>query len=120
MVTFRDVAKRHASYAAGLASTILLAPWPLALTLALGALTAAVRWHQQTPVAFLIATSVSATLMTAMVVSFSAKTWWYADGLPYLNIPLWLLPLHGLAAQWVLDVYYLTTLRDVRRSTLPD
>lgn len=44
---------------------------------------------------------------------------WYAHGLSWVGVPLWLPPLHGLFAHWVLDAYWLVTLRDARKATLP-
>lgn len=44
---------------------------------------------------------------------------WYAHGMDLLGIPLWLCPMHGLFAHWALDAYWLTTLTEVRKATLP-
>ena len=52
-------------------------------------------------------------------VKLSHHTWWYAHGMDLLGFPSWLMPMHGLLAHWVLDAYWLVTLTDVRKATLP-
>ena len=44
---------------------------------------------------------------------------WYAHGMNIIGIPLWLCPVHGLFVHWALDVYWLVTLTDARKATLP-
>jgi hypothetical protein len=48
-------------------------------------------------------------LAAALCVQLSHETWWYAHGLSLVGVPLWLCPLHGLFAHWVIDVYFLVT-----------
>jgi hypothetical protein len=36
-----------------------------------------------------------------------------------LGVPPWLFPMHGLFAHWVLDAYFMVTLSEVRKITLP-
>ena len=54
-----------------------------------------------------------------MCVKLSVHTWWYAHGMPLLGVPVWLAPVHGLFAHWALDAYWMVTLRDARKATLP-
>lgn len=100
-------------------SVILLAKFTVFLTVLLGALLAGVRWHMQSPLGFALATSVCTPIAAALCVKLSHDTWWYAHGMATCGVPLWLFPMHGLFAHWVLDAYWLVTLKDVRKTTLP-
>lgn len=119
MVTYRDVSKRHGGYLLSfiLVVTISSRPWILAmlLTLVLGA----VRWHQNTPIGFAALTFFATPLFAGLCVNLSSYTWWYAKPLDYVGVPPWLFPLHGLLAHWILDAYFMVTLSEVRKITLP-
>ena len=119
MVTYADVGKRHIIYATALLEVIVFAEFTLFLTALLLVDLGIVRWHMNTPYAFAGAAMICTPLATSLCVTLSHHTWWYAHGMPIVSVPLWLLPMHGLFAHWALDAYWLVTLRDVRKSTLP-
>lgn len=119
MVFHHDIYKRHGVYASSIVLVIIMATRPLALTLSLIALLIAVRWHSAAPVPFLLISSVVPSLASGLCVRLSTDTFWFAHGLDSIGVPLWLFPLHGLLALWVCDAYRLVTLRDLRKSTLP-
>ena len=119
MVTYADVAKRHCIYATALLEVLVFAKFTLFLSLLLLADVLIVRWHMKTPYTFTAVTMTCTPVAAALCVSLSHDTWWYAHGMDYIGIPLWLCPMHGLFAHWVLDAYWLVTLNDVRKATLP-
>ena len=119
MVTYRDVAKRHAVYGASILSVVLFAEYTWFLVLVLSGLLGGVRWHMGTPPMFSVMACTCVPLATSMCVKLSVHTLWFAYGIPILSIPPWLLAVHGLSAHWALDAYFLVTLRDVRKTTLP-
>ena len=119
MVTYSDVGKRHAVYLAALLEVILFAEYTLLLSALLLLNAGIVRWHMNTPYAFTGVAMLCTPVAASLCVTLSHHTWWYAHGMPVISIPLWLCPMHGLFAHWALDAYWLVTLRDVRKSTLP-
>ena len=119
MVTYADVGKRHCIYATALLEVLMFAQSTVFLTALLLIDVGIVRWHMNTPYAFAGLTMFCTPIAASLCVTLSHHTWWYAHGLPYISIPLWLLPMHGLFAHWVLDAYWLVTLHDVRKATLP-
>ena len=119
MVTYSDVGKRHAIYGVAMLEVLLFAEFTLALTLLLLIDAGVVRWHMGTPYTFAAITMLCTPVATAFCVTLSHHTWWYAHGLPIIAVPLWLCPLHCLFAHWALDAYWLVTLRDGRKATLP-
>jgi len=119
MVTYQKVAKRHAVYATGVLAVTMLAEFTWALTVVLFTLLALVRWHMNTPITFTMLSCLCGPLSTTLSVNLSAHTLWFAHGMHILAIPPWLLAVHGLFAHWALDAYWLVTLRDVRKTTLP-
>ena len=119
MVTYADVGKRHIIYATALLEVIVFAEVTLFLTVLLLVDLGIVRWHMHTPYGFAAAAMICTPLATSLCVTLSHHTWWYAHGMSFIAIPLWLCPMHGLFAHWALDAYWLVTLRDVRKSTLP-
>jgi hypothetical protein len=119
MVTYGDVGRRHAVYAVALFEVILLSKYTVLLTALLLVDLAIVRRHMNTPYAFTGITMLCTPVAASLCVTLSHHTWWYAHGMPLLAIPSWTCPMHGLFAHWALDAYWLVTLRDVRKSTLP-
>lgn len=119
MVTYADVGKRHCIYATALLEVLVFAEFTFFLTALLLIDVGIVRWHMNTPYGFAAVTSLCTPVAASLCVTLSHHTWWYAHGMPIISIPLWLLPMHGLFAHWALDAYWLVTLRDVRKSTLP-
>lgn len=119
MVTYREVAKRHMAYASALLGVIAVSKYAWFLCMFLLALLAGLWQHHGTPVAFVGLTLVATPLMTGLCVNLSAHTWWYAQPMDLLGVPPWLFPLHGILAHWVLDAYFLVTLQEVRKITLP-
>lgn len=119
MVTYRDVGKRHAVYGAGVIAVATLAQFSGMLTVVLFAALGAVRWHMGTPLLFCIAACACGPACAALCVNLSVHTFWFAHGMPWLSVPTWLPAVHGLFAHWALDLYFLVTLRDVRKTTLP-
>ena len=119
MVTYEDVGRRHAGYAAALFAVVALARTTVCLAVVLVALLAGVRWHMNTPLAFSLLVGAGGPLAAALCVQLSHDTWWHAHGLSWVGVPLWLCPLHGLFAHWVIDAYWLVTLRDARKAALP-
>ena len=119
MVTYADVTKRHIMYATALLEVLMFSQFTLFLTALLLIDVGVVRWHMNTPLGFTAIAMVCTPLAAALCVKLSHHTWWYAHGMDYIGIPLWLCPMHGLFAHWALDAYWLVTLRDVRKSTLP-
>ena len=106
-------------YVVATLEVILFAEYTWFLAALLLADLALVRWHMGTPHAFAVLAVCCTPLATACCVKLSHHTWWYAHGLDLLGFPPWLCPMHGLFAHWVLDAYFLATLTDVRKSTLP-
>lgn len=119
MVTYAEVGKRHAAYASAVVVTILFAEHTLFLTALLCGVLAGVKWHMGTPSPFLVAIGTCGPLAAALCVKLSHHSWWYAHGMDWIGVPLWLPPLHAIFAHWILDAYWLVTLRDARKSTLP-
>ena len=119
MVTYADVGRRFLIYAIGLLEVILFAEYTLVLTLLLLANIAVVRWHMKTPYTFSAVAMAATPFAAALCVKLNHHTWWYAHGMGYASIPPWLCPMHGLVAHWALDLYWLVSLRDVRKATLP-
>ena len=119
MVTYSEVTQRHSLYGAGVIAVVMLAEYTLALTLLLGGLLAAVRWHMQTPIGFSALTCLGGPVGASLCVTLSHNTWWYAHGLPLVGVPPWLPFVHGVFAHWILDAYWLVTLTEVRKTTLP-
>ena len=119
MVTYTDVARRHVVYASAVCAVLVTAEYTLFLTTLLLLALSAVRCHMKTPPMFTLLTTTCTPLTTGLCVKLSHHTWWYAHGMDYLGFPLWLMPMHGLLAHWVLDAYWLVTLTDVRKATLP-
>ena len=119
MVTYRDVAKRHAVYLSAFVFVIAASKHTWALFLVLCSLFAGIKWHQNTPNGFAAMTFFTTPIVTGFCVKLSSHTWWYANPIDFLGVPPWLFPLHGLLAHWVLDAYFLVTLSEVRKITLP-
>jgi hypothetical protein len=119
MVTYADVGKRHIIYATAMLEVLSFAEYTLFLAFLLAIDAGIVCWHMNTPVTFAAVAAVCTPLATSICVTLSHHTWWYAHGMSVVGIPLWLCPLHCLFAHWALDAYWLVTLRDVRKSTLP-
>lgn len=119
MVVYRDVVNRHGLYGASLLAVITSSKYTWILAILLTGILLAVRWHHSTPVPFMIVTSFAMPLVTGLCVKLSAHTWWYADPIDFIGVPPWLFPMHGLLSHWVLDAYFMVTLRDLRKSALP-
>ena len=119
MVVYRDVVKRHGVYCGAVLAVITLSQYTWTLTSLMTGMLLAVRWHHSTPMPFMLLTTVSTPLVTGLCVKLSAHTWWYAAPIDLLGVPPWLFPMHGLLAHWVLDAYFMVTLRDLRKSALP-
>lgn len=119
MVVYRDVIKRHAIYLTSIVSVIAISQYTWALTGVLTGTLLAVRWNHSTPLPFMFLTTFATPIVTGFCVKLSAHTWWYAAPIDWLGVPPWLFPMHGILAHWVLDAYYLVTLRDLRKSALP-
>jgi len=119
MVTYRDVAKRHAVYVTSTLAVILLSQYTWTLASVLTCLLAGIKWHQNTPIGFAVLTFFATPIASSLCVKLSSHTWWYAHQIDLISIPPWLFPLHGLLAHWVLDAYFLVTLSEVRKITLP-
>lgn len=119
MVTYADVAQRHALYVAAVFSTVVTAQYTVFLTCILTVELVCICYHMRTPPFFTILASTCTPLATSVCVKLSHHTWWYAHGMDLLGFPPWLMPMHGLLAHWVLDAYWFVTLTDVRKATLP-
>lgn len=119
MVTFREVGKRHCVYFLAFVLVIAASKHTWTLFLLLSTLLAGIRWHHGTPAAFVGLVCIATPVATGFVVKLSNHTWWYADPIESLGVPPWLFPLHGLMAHWVLDAYFVVTLSEVRKITLP-
>ena len=119
MVTYYEVGKRHAVYASVLVVLALCAEHTLMTTGVLLAMLVAVNWHMGSSRAFAAAVSLLGPVGASVCVNASHHTWWYAHGIPIISVPLWLFPLHGIFAHWILDMYWVVTLKEVRKATLP-
>jgi hypothetical protein len=119
MVVYRDLVKRHGAYGTALLAVIVMSQYTWALTGLLTGMLLGVRWHHSTPVPFMILTTFATPIATGLCVKLSAHTWWYASPIEFIGVPPWLFPMHGLLAHWVLDAYFMVTLRDLRKSALP-
>lgn len=119
MVAHSAIAKRHGLYGSAVVSVIAISQYTWALTGVLTGLLLAARWHHSTPVPFMLLTSLATPVVTGFCVKLSAHTWWYAAPIDLIGVPPWLFPMHGLLAHWVLDAYFLVTLRDLRKAALP-
>ena len=100
-------------------SIITTAQYTVLLTCILIVALASVCHHMKTPLLFTALTATCTPLSTSFCVKLSHHTWWYAHGMDLLGFPPWLVPMHALLAHWVLDAYWLVTLTDVRKATLP-
>ena len=119
MVTYRDVGKRHCAYFTSLLLVIAVSKHTWTLFLLLCVILGVVKWHHNTPIAFVATTFFATPILTGFCVKLSAHTWWYANPIDLLGVPPWLFPMHGLFAHWVLDAYFMVTLSEVRKITLP-
>jgi len=119
MVTYFDVGVRHGIYALSLVEIILLAQFTVVLSVLLTVNVGVVCWHMDSPLKFMGIVVVGGPIGAALCVTLSHHTWWYAHGLSVVAVPMWLFPLHGLFGHWILDAYWLATLREVRKATLP-
>lgn len=119
MVTYRDVAKRHVLYGTAFALVLTISKFAWTLAGLLSVLLAATAWHHSTPLRFVALTSLATPVVTGMLVKGSEHTWWYATPIDFLGVPPWLFPMHGMLAHWVLDAYFMVTLSEVRKITLP-
>lgn len=119
MVTYSDVTKRFAAYFGTVACIVIFSEFTRFLTLILTLILAAVNWHMKSPRMFAVFVSLMGPMAASLCVTLSHHTWWYAHGVPLLGVPLWLFPAHGVFAHWVLDSYWLVTLGEVRKATLP-
>lgn len=119
MVTYRDVSKRHGFYASALIAVVVLAEHTTVLAVILAGLLAMVSVHMRAPKWFALFVSLLGPCAASVCVNGSHHTWWYAHGMPWLGVPLWLFPMHGLFGHWILDAYWVVSLTDVRKSTLP-
>lgn len=119
MVTYRDVAKRHGAYFTALLLVIAVSKHTWTLFLLLCAILCCVKWHQNTPIGFAILTFFATPLTAGFCVKLSSHTWWYANPIDIIGVPPWLFPMHGILAHWVLDAYFIVTLSEVRKITLP-
>ena len=119
MVTYTEVAKRHTVYVACLALIVLFARHAVALAcvlcIALGLLAKSLK----TPIAFSAYTGFGGSAAVSVCAVFSRHTLWFADGLSHLEVPVWLPCALGVGAHWALDLFYITTLVEARKSTLP-
>lgn len=75
MVSYTDVGRRHAGYAAAVLAVVALAQFTLLLTVALCAILAGVRWHMGTPTAFSLLACAGGPLGAALCVKLSHDTW---------------------------------------------
>lgn len=119
MVSQLDLMKRHAVYAIAIVLIITMSKYTWLLAVTLTGVLLGIRWHHSTPVPFMLLTSFATPIATGFCVKLSAHTWWYASPIDFIGVPPWLFPLHGLLAHWVLDAYFMVTLRDLRKSALP-
>ena len=119
MVTYGDVGRRHVIYGVALLQVILFAEYTLFLTALLLVDMGLICWHMNTPYAFTGIAMSCTPVAASLCVTLSHHTWWYAHGMNIIGIPLWLCPVHGLFVHWALDVYWLVTLTDARKATLP-
>ena len=119
MVTYAEVSRRHAAYTFAVIATIVLAKYTWILTAVLCALLASVKWHMHMPVHFTVIVSIGGALATALCVQLSHETLWFAHGIEHIGVPPWLPPAHALAAHWVMDMFWIVTLRDARKAALP-
>lgn len=119
MVLHRDIYKRFGLYTSSIVLVIIMAARPLALTLSLIALLVALRWHSAAPVNFLLITSAVPSIASGLCVRLSTDTFWFAHGLDSIGVPLWIFPINGILSLFVCDAYHLVTLRDLRKSSLP-
>jgi len=119
MVVYRDIVNRHIVYSAAVFAVITISQYTWMLAGLLTGLLLGIRWHHGTPVPFMVLTAFATPIVTGLCVKLSAHTWWYAAPIDWLGVPPWLFPMHGLLAHWVLDAYFMITLRDLRKSALP-
>ena len=119
MVTFGDVSKRHLVYGASVVVVPTCARWVGACTVLLSALLYAIARQHNTPAAFSLWASLAGCAATSMSTVASAHTLWFANGLAYIEIPLWLIPSFAIGAHWALDLFHATALREARKCTLP-
>lgn len=118
MPQVRDVATRGAVYLLTLATVLAFASFPSALAGILTAIAGGVRYHAQTPLVFLAATSLSLTLGVSLL-TLSPYTLWFADPLRVVSVPLWIPPGMALVGNFVVDLHWACTRVDLRRSALP-
>jgi len=119
MVTYKEVGKRHAFYFSTLVTIGAFADNTMLTTIILAVILAGVTWHMDAPKLFGVVIALLGPVAASICVNVSHHTWWYAHGMPFLGVPLWLLPLHGIFAHWVVDMYWVVTLKEVRKATLP-
>lgn len=119
MVTFGDVARRHAFYAAAVLAVVAFAARPPLLTVALLCVLVPLARSLKTPPTFSLCSGAGGTAVMSACATLSTHTFWFANGLAGVEVPLWLPAASAVAAHWFLDVYYLCTLTELRMSTLP-
>ena len=119
MVTFAAVGKRHALYGIAVVAIVSLAEFTWTLAALLLVVLGVVKQHMGTPSTFALLACVCGPACAALCARLSVHTLWFAHGVPWLVVPAWLPPAYGLLAHWAIDLYFLTTVRDLRRQTLP-
>ena len=104
------VIRRHVYYAATIVNVILLAKSPAFLAIVLCCLLVVVVVDASANIAFVSANALLFPLVEHVAVRYSPHTWRYAHPMDFLSlqVPVWLLPLWGLASIWISDIFLLT------------
>lgn len=119
MVTFVDIGKRHILYCASVVLVILCAHRSRTLAVLQTIIISLLVNSARTPLVFAALVGGAGTIVVSVCTICSTHTFWFADGLAYVEVPCWLPMTLGIAGHWVVDVFHFVTIHRFRRVTLP-
>lgn len=119
VVTFEELAKRYVVYTTCVFIVMLTAKWTVACTGILAMVLVGISTRHKSPPLFSITSALIGSTATSINVVGSRHTLWFANGVAYIEIPLWVSPACAIAAHGALDIFYATTLVDLRKCVLP-
>ena len=105
MVVLREIVKRHAAYVLACACVVLLGEMPFLCTALLSAITGGLRWHTQNTTIFYVLAALLFSTVEVVTMAVAVKPWHYDYPMSAFQIPLWVLPLWSIRAQWSMDVF---------------
>ena len=101
---------KQALYLLSIGCVVLFAKYASVLAFLLNVILLCVYRLSKVPIVFVVVCVVLFPLVEGLVVRFSQHTWVYMHPLPVLRVPLWLFPLWGCAALWVIDILVASTM----------